>query len=468
MKKILVVDDDILILRAITQALSNNFFEVMEAQSGSETERIVSENSFDLIILDVKMPGQDGISTLEKLRKERNLTPIILLTGYADDEAVSKAKKYGIDAYFLKPFEMEDLIKQVVKSLYPKGEGDETIAAVRIIPEWAVRYRYVRKTANRIFSVFHKATTLYFRWLRRLRFRVLRVFIFSIWRHWLGKVDGLENLMWDEPCIIASNHTSYYDFMVLAPFLGRQTVFLASKSLDKRSFVGWFMKFDTIIYVDRDKPGYKFFKEIIRQIKLKRMIVIYPEGTRSRSGKMLAPKLGFLKLAMMCRVPIIPLAMKGTYNILPPHKKMPRFTKCDIEIGKKISLTPSNPFLRDVFLRTAKSKKYSDLTDEGLEEIGFRIMNEIRKMSGQDWDETAVELAKKYNVLNVNEHKAVVPKALREMTKESFPPFNDTEGSKPLIATSINDCARKDKCGEVDLPSGIRALGVKARKIKTS
>lgn len=259
-----------------------------------------------------------------------------------------------------------------------------------------VRYRYLRKISNRFVSVAHELVYLYFRFLRRLRFRVLRFLVFFMWKRWLDKVEGLENITWGEPAIIASNHLSYFDFFVLASFLEKQTVFIATKGLDQRSFVGWFMKLDTIIYVDREKPGYGFFKEMIRQAKNKKLIVIYPEGTRSRSGKMLAPKPGFIRLALLCGIPIIPLAMKGTYDILPPHGHIPKFTRCGIKIGKKVHLSPSNPFLKDIFYRCSKSGKYTDLTDEGIEEMAFRIMNQVRIMSGQEWDEEVIAKAEKY------------------------------------------------------------------------
>lgn len=262
-----------------------------------------------------------------------------------------------------------------------------------------VRYRYFRRILNKSILAFQWIARLYFRLLRRLRFRVLRLFVFFVWKLWLDRVEGLENISRGEAAIIASNHLSFFDFFVLASFLEKQTVFVATKGLDKKPFVGWFMKLDTIVYVDREKPGYGFFKEMIRQTRSKKLIVIYPEGTRSRSGKILPPKPGFVKLALLCGVPIIPLAMKGTYNILPPHKHIPKFSKCDIQIGKKTSISPSNPFLRDIFYRCAKSKKYTDLTDEGIEEIAFRIMEQIRTMSGQEWDESALEKAQKYNLI---------------------------------------------------------------------
>lgn len=265
-----------------------------------------------------------------------------------------------------------------------------------------VRYRFLRRAFNNFISVLYKFFQLYYRLLRKIRFRTLRILVFFMWKRWLDKVNGLENIPVGESAIIASNHMSYFDFFVLASFLEKQTVFIATKGLDQRSFVGWFMKLDTIIYVDREKPGYSVFKEVVRQSRNKKLIVIYPEGTRSRSGKMLEPKPGFIKLALLCGVPIIPLAMKGTYDILPPHKNVPKFTKCSISIGEKIYLSPSNPFLKDVFYRSANAKKFTDLTDEGIEEIAFRIMNKVRVMSGQEWDASALLKAEKYGVTSAS------------------------------------------------------------------
>ncbi len=232
--------------------------------------------------------------------------------------------------------------------------------------------------------------------MRRAWFRLLRGMVFFIWRLWVRKIEGVENIPKHEPVIIFSNHLSYFDFFVLASILRRQTVFVAVRSLKERSFVGWFMKLDTIVYVDRERPGFGFFKELIRHLDAGKQVVIYPEGTRSRSGKMLSPKTGFVKLALKQNIPILPVAMRGTYEILPPNRRLPAFKKCDVVFGKKIYISPSTPLFKDVFFHNSPSKKFTKLSDEQLQMIAYRVMDIVRRVSGQTWDDSAQILAQKF------------------------------------------------------------------------
>ncbi|MCM8775028.1 MAG: 1-acyl-sn-glycerol-3-phosphate acyltransferase [Candidatus Omnitrophica bacterium] len=273
-----------------------------------------------------------------------------------------------------------------------------------------LRYRFFRKLAHRYSRLISYLIQVRCRFVRKVRFRAIRLMVFFMWRLWLRRVYGMDNIPEREAAIVVSNHNSYYDFFVLASVLKRQTVFVAVKGLNQRTFVGWFMKLDTIIYVDRDNPGYSFLKEVIRQLHQKKIVVVYPEGTRSRSGKMLVPKNGFVKLAIKVNVPIIPVAMRGTYDILPPHRHLPKFKKCDVQIGEKIYISPSTPLLRDIFFQKRGSKKFTHLNDDQLSEIAFRIMNQVRLMSGQKWDDSALEAAAKYGLYDRNhQHLAREP-----------------------------------------------------------
>jgi len=262
----------------------------------------------------------------------------------------------------------------------------------------AIRYRFLRRLFYRYHNLVTYLLSVRYRFLKKLRFRTIRLMVFFMWRLWVKEVSGFEHIPEREAAIIVSNHQSYYDFFVLASVLKKQTVFVAMKSLNQRSFVGWFMKLDTIIYVDREKPGYEFFKELMRQLNHRKLVVLYPEGMRSRSGKMLEPKTGFIKIAIKTNSPIIPIATKGTYEILPPHRRFPSLKKCEVHIGEKIYISPATPFLKDIFFRRKGRRKFGQLNDDELSEIAFRIMDRIRKVSGQEWDESAIEKANQYGL----------------------------------------------------------------------
>ena len=230
-----------------------------------------------------------------------------------------------------------------------------------------------------------------YRFFRRIRFRITRLILALFLRTWVREVIGIENIVLDSPAIFVSNHLSYCDFLIIGSLLRKYIVFVANKEINQTFFFGWFTKVNHVVYVDRDNPGFSFFKDILRHLEKGRSIVIYPEGTRSRTGKMFKPKEGFVKLAIKARVPIIPVAMKGTYEILPPHRFIPRLKRCSVIIGERIFISPENNIFKDIFLRRKNSGKSTNLTKEETKEIAFRIMDRIRVLANEDWDESALE-----------------------------------------------------------------------------
>ena len=223
-----------------------------------------------------------------------------------------------------------------------------------------------------------------FRLFRRFSFRFLRSFLYTVFRFWLKRIYNFENLPKNGPCIIVSNHTSYVDWIILsAIYKEKYIVFLGNKYLQQRPIVGWLMRLNILIYVDKENPGYSYFREVVRRIKQGHIIVIYPEGTRSKSGKMISPKIGFIKLALLTRVPIVPVGIRGAYDILPPHKVIPSMQRCEVIVGNKIHINKSNPLFSDI-LDSEKSLRF--ISKDVMQEVAFRIMNLIRIMSNQEWD----------------------------------------------------------------------------------
>lgn len=263
------------------------------------------------------------------------------------------------------------------------------------------RYRLAKKIVNLYRSSIAYFIRLRYRLARRIRFKITRLAVFAFFRLWIKEVIGVENIPIKKAAIFVSNHTSYYDFLILGALLKNYVTFIASKKIEETFFIRWFTKLHNIIYVNQERPGYSFFRNMIRHLKSGKTLIIYPEGTRSRTGKMLAPKYGFVKLAIIANVPVIPIAMKGTYEILAPSRHIPRLKKCSVVIAEKIYISPDNYLLKDIFIsKDGRKKNINQLTKNDLQKIAIYIMDEIRAMADEQWDIIAINEIEKFRKTN--------------------------------------------------------------------
>ncbi|MBI4972829.1 MAG: response regulator [Candidatus Omnitrophica bacterium] len=126
-KRILLVDDDALILRSLAKFLASHGYQVETAQSGEEALKNAQETSFDLMITDVRMPQMNGIETLKAMRKlqtnfNRPDIPEMIITGFADSQAQKELQDLGINDFIYKPFVTTDFIKTIEGKLREKKE----------------------------------------------------------------------------------------------------------------------------------------------------------------------------------------------------------------------------------------------------------------------------------------------------------------------------------------------------------
>lgn len=110
---ILVIDDEIPVLKAIKSVLSREKMKVTCAKSSEEAYSLLKDQRFDLILLDIIMPGQDGFSLLKELREQDILTPVILLSGQDEDTSQVKGLGLGADDYMTKPFSKTVLVSKI-------------------------------------------------------------------------------------------------------------------------------------------------------------------------------------------------------------------------------------------------------------------------------------------------------------------------------------------------------------------
>jgi len=111
--RLLLVDDDLDFTRNLVLLLSRRGYEVSEAHDGDSALRIVEEQEFDVVILDRKMPGKDGLTVLEELKKKRTHLEVILLSGAATVDSAFTGLQLGAYDVVAKPLQWGDLEEKI-------------------------------------------------------------------------------------------------------------------------------------------------------------------------------------------------------------------------------------------------------------------------------------------------------------------------------------------------------------------
>ena len=130
---VLLVDDEAPFVDTMTKRLTKRKLTVFKSYSGEEALETLKENShIDLVILDVKMPGMDGIEALKEIRKEFPLVEVIMLTGHATVETSIEGMRLGAFDYLMKPCDMDVLIEKVNAAVSKKRDHEEKIREARV------------------------------------------------------------------------------------------------------------------------------------------------------------------------------------------------------------------------------------------------------------------------------------------------------------------------------------------------
>jgi 1-acyl-sn-glycerol-3-phosphate acyltransferase len=152
-------------------------------------------------------------------------------------------------------------------------------------------------------------------------------------------VEGVENIDPHQTVIFASNHPSAMDIPILFVSLPVQFRFLAKRVLFNIPFLGWHLRRSGHIPVDRGSPrkALKGFDQAAKRIKEGRPVVVFPEGTRSRTHEMLPFKSGTFYLAILSAVPIVPITLVGSREVLQPDSLHIRSGPVRVVVHKAIS-----------------------------------------------------------------------------------------------------------------------------------
>ncbi|MDY6792575.1 MAG: response regulator [Thermodesulfobacteriota bacterium] len=130
---VLIVDDEEDFLETIIKRLNKRQVDASGARSGEEALELLKEKTFDVVILDVKMPGgMDGIEALREMKKIQPLVEVILLTGHASVETSIEGMKLGAFDYLLKPIKLDDLLRKIAQAIEKKDNHDQKIRSAQI------------------------------------------------------------------------------------------------------------------------------------------------------------------------------------------------------------------------------------------------------------------------------------------------------------------------------------------------
>jgi len=132
---VLLVDDEASFLETLAKRIAKRNLKVATALSGPEAleklKAVGGASDFDVVILDVKMPGMDGLETLTAIKRQHPNLEVIMLTGHATVESAIDGMKAGAYDYLMKPCEIDLLIAKIDKAVLKKREHEEKILEAR-------------------------------------------------------------------------------------------------------------------------------------------------------------------------------------------------------------------------------------------------------------------------------------------------------------------------------------------------
>jgi 1-acyl-sn-glycerol-3-phosphate acyltransferase len=196
--------------------------------------------------------------------------------------------------------------------------------------------------------------------------------------HMIGrpKVVGLENIPPTGAAILASNHLSFIDSMYLPLVIGRPVVFpakaeyFAAKGPLGRLWAAY-LRSTNQLQMDREgaRSAQATLEAAVDLLRAGELFGFYPEGTRSPDGRLYRGRSGIGYLALNSGAPVIPVAMMGTRKMLPPGAPLPRPTRIEIRIGKRMDF--------DHLAGEPPSRARRAVADE--------VMRAIGELSGQEY-----------------------------------------------------------------------------------
>ena len=193
-----------------------------------------------------------------------------------------------------------------------------------------------------------------------------RMFCAILFRY---RVYGRENVPPEGPVILASNHQSFLDPVFCGVGVKRHLVYVARDTLFRWRFFGWLIHSVNAIPVSRDKADIAAMRAIIARLQGGAAVCLYPEGTRTRDGRIVPVKAGFGLLCRRAKAVVVPVLIDGGFETWPRHKRLPSPGAIMVHFGTPMSPaqieTMTNEELADHLTRTLRQMQHDARLQQG-------------------------------------------------------------------------------------------------------
>ena len=159
------------------------------------------------------------------------------------------------------------------------------------------------------------------------------------------RIRGLENIPKTGGGLMLINHQSSLDPLLAGVALQRPISYVARDTLFPLPFIGWVLKNTYVLPINRESASSRLIKAMIRRMNHGFLVGMFPEGTRSRDGKVGPFKPGFIAMIRRCEVPIYPVGIAGANEAMPRGALIPRFRRVRVVYGQPLLPEDIKPFL---------------------------------------------------------------------------------------------------------------------------
>ena len=131
-RKVLVVDDDPVVRKSFDRVLTNKGYAVITAENGEEALRKLSEEKYDVVYSDIRMPGMSGLEVAEEIKARQPWTPVVIITGYGTDAAEARAKAAGVTNFLHKPLSPETIEDSARDAMAAPAPAPQAVAVLAV------------------------------------------------------------------------------------------------------------------------------------------------------------------------------------------------------------------------------------------------------------------------------------------------------------------------------------------------